>query len=199
MDYNEYICDVGLRIGNLESTLRGLEDKKKRVLEDLEDSVKERSYLKRVMEVSKNIDSFYQWSREVRYGGSVYYLYKAVEYDFSVLISERTDLKRWKWEVKVFARKFTFDGRLNRGYIDYEYGSRKYRKWEENSKGEYQWTDIEGGVKLRDKFTCIEDAKKFAFDWMIRLEDDHKEELLEEKGLVGFFRQEDFDYTTVLG
>ena len=198
MDYNEHVRGVVVRVGNLESTLRSLEDKKKLVLEELEVSIREEGYLRRVFDVSKNMESFYQWSTNIRYGKEIVYEYKSAEYDFTILIDERNDLKKWRWEVRVYVRKQVFgDHYRYRGYVDYEYDKKRYCRWEQSSKGDYQWAEIEGGVKLKDKFTSIEDAKKFAFDWMIRLEDDHREDLEREKGLVGFFKQEDFDFNTI--
>jgi hypothetical protein len=96
------------------------------------------------------------------------YSYKTAGYDFTIVIKERTDLKKMKWEVCVYGSKIHQAEKLYNGssYIDHNYVQRKYE-----------------GTKLEEKFSSEVEARKLVKCWQAQLIADHKEEIDAEQAL----------------
>lgn len=90
------------------------------------------------------------------------YTFNTVEYEFTIVLSERTDLKKMKWEVKVSGTSITPANKLYNGS---EYRNHGY------IKGKYE------GEELEVKFPSEEAARAFVELWKGRLIQDHQAEI----------------------
>lgn len=101
--------------------------------------------------------------------------------DFSIHLTERTDMKRDKWEVKVRAWHRTLSERgheIHGGYTNHTYGQEKYAKY--ISYGNYEDTP---GQELTKKFKSLKEAEAFVNAWKERLVNDHIGEIEYERAL----------------
>ena len=112
--------------------------------------------------------------------------------EFAVVIEERTDLKKWKYVVNVYAKRRTLSDNpreVHGGYTDFDYGKRVYMKY--ISYGNYEPIP---GQEMEKKFTKKEDALAFARQWMERLYNDHKDEIEQERAYYNQVKATGFKY-----
>lgn len=129
-------------------------------------------------------DNRWKWTAHAEQGPSVYSKSKwkqvwelqAVKYNFFVSISERTDLKRDKYEVKVHGKRMEPSG--SSVYTNHQYVAETYEDKRE--------TDM--------KFKALEDAQAFAEGWMAILLVDHRAELDYEQEIAAQCTPEDIEY-----
>jgi hypothetical protein len=117
------------------------------------------------------------------YAWKEYWAYKMHEFEFTMIICERTDLKKYKFEVTVKAeRRFPYSD--NSYYRDYRYLEQKYFDIYECEKQE-AWHNS----SIVRKFTKVEDAREYMEAWKEKLEADHKIEINAEKLIMDSARE----------
>jgi hypothetical protein len=128
-----------------------------------------------------NYRSNYDW----RY----YWKLQTAVLDVYITISERTDMKKFKYEVSVHGEKISFSGdaySFNGGvHRDHDAIKKVNHTWGQlPNSNSYGYVPNEGAPENTKKFAKLEDAESFAKQWMDLIEKHYKVELKKDRDLL---------------
>jgi hypothetical protein len=138
--------------------------------------------------LTKNEASTYSklaWSEVMRF--------KTSTLEFCIIIKERTNLKKLKWEVNVtgICETLRTASYKNDGYRDHDYIKDMYMKSEYiNFSRQWRVDPTKGGLDVLSKFKSEAEARAYATAWRERLMADHADEIAFELELVNELRAE---------
>lgn len=108
--------------------------------------------------------------------------------DLYITVCERTDMKKFKYEVSVSGHKTSFNGdpySMGGGtYNDHDAIKKVNHTWKDPGTGRYAYVLNEGAPESTKKFSKLEDAEAFAKEWMKLIDNHFKAELKKDRDMM---------------
>jgi len=194
-NFKELVEGTVTEVVNKENEIKEIQEKLRNLQKDLTEKEEIRNYHYKLYAMVNWTEKPYTWHCRKQEGSSYQkvawyevYEYKTVNYEFTISMKERTDLKKMKWEVSVRGQKLTLAGdkynHKNLGdsvhdtYRDQDYLIKKYRNYHyDNTSSSWICSEEPGKefIDLEQKFSSEAKARTWANAWMAKLVEDHKE------------------------
>lgn len=171
----------------IQNEIRSLEELKRQKEKELNAAIANLKRVERIAQVAANPQehpAFLTWhfDKIERLSGDLeVFRFETALKQFNIYISERKDLKKFRFQVEVKLTETYFNGGYSQ--TDYHYGNRLYREWKPGKDGRYQFFDVPGQEMVK-KFSSYDDAKQWVLQWMERITNDHEKEIEEERKIM---------------
>lgn len=118
-----------------------------------------------------------------------YWKLRTTTLDLYITVCERTDMKKFKYEVSVSGHRTSFQGdsySFNGGtYKDHDAIKKVNHTWGEvPGSSRYDWVPNEGALESTKKFAKLEDAETYAKQWMKLIDTHYKAALKKDRDML---------------
>jgi hypothetical protein len=179
------------RVKEIEAELAKAKDAEKEILKEIQ-------HMKVVQKMAGwETNNSMKWYKEAgtayrEQAWKYYWKLKTATLDLYITVVERTDMKKFKYEVSVSGHRNSFQGGengFNGGiYRDNDAITKVNHTWGEmeTANGRTTWTYIlnEGAPESTKKFSKLEDAEAFAKEWMKLIDNHYKAELKKDRAML---------------
>jgi hypothetical protein len=191
LTFQERLDVLALKEADANKARRELEDKARKLNTEEEDLRSEQRYMNEMLKLASrtpkptldwvitypDVSNDYAWCKDIAHQERMNLNTGSI--DITITISERSDMKKYKHEVKVYGTATHYSSTSwQSNYNDRDVLDRITCTWSEDpADGRYKWMPTENFLEPQRKFSKLEDAQEFASAWQTRIEEGLAEQI----------------------